>query len=243
MKSLYPTDFLRILLTEYQEFLNRYKDEDISGKVKSFEENYGSQLDVYIKKVAKRWWLLREYLEMLEKIKNVFSSDYKKGIGGENFEEIEWWQYNYENFIIRLSAILDQIGKLIKEVYEFKIKEKNCNWYNAKNAVKAKNQDCADKIDEFQSYLEDYRLARHDIVHKGGFESDDIKAIDDYLFDEFEIQFFGEDWFNSMKDKKNEQKEQLKIKLETSLDKSLDYIKEILELIEDDFQDKVNQKK
>lgn len=243
MNQLYPTDFLRILMTEYQEFLNRYSDEDIPGKVASFKEDFGSDLDIYVKKVAKRWWLLREYLQMLEKIINVFATDYQNENEGETFEEMEWWHYNYENFLIRLSAILDQIGKLVNEVYEFNVREKFSNWNSAMNAVKNLNQDCADKIDEFQQYLEKIRLARHDIVHKGGYESEDIKAIDNYFFDEFEIQFFGEEWFNSMKEKKNEEKEQLRIRLGEILDESINYIKELFVIIEDDFQNKIDSKK
>lgn len=243
MDQLYTTNFLKILLTEYQGFMKRYADKNLSETAVSFKENFGSSLDIYIKKVARRYWLLREYIQMLEKIRNMFAVEYQNGTGGEDFEEVEWWHYNYENFLIRLSAILDQIGKLIKEVYEFNIRERNCNWNSAMNAVKNQNQDCADKIEEFQRYLEDFRIARHTIVHKGGYESEDIKAIDNYFFTEFEIQFFGEEFFNLMREKKNEEKEKVRIKLGIIIDESLNYIKEIFEIIEDDFQDRIDSKR
>ncbi len=43
----------------------------------------------------------------------------------------------------------------------------------------------------------------------------------------FEIQFFGEQWYNSMREKKNEEKEKLRIKLGDKIDQSINYIKEI----------------
>jgi len=231
MDILYKTRFLQNLLISYNELHTaEIENKTISSNFYNLE--YGNEFEKYIKRISQRWWLLKDYLFSLDKIGTVFTRNFPV----TDFEEMEWWQYNYENFVLRLSATLDQISKLTNEVYSFGLKEKDANWSSVRDKVKAQNSHCAECIGNLQKYLEPYIVERHIVAHCGGLASTDIKQIDNYYFDKIEIHFFGKDWYEEKELKRKEELIKLNKKLSLIVLETKVKLADILMSMEVDFE-------
>jgi hypothetical protein len=194
----------------------------------------GSREDLIIKETFFNVSNLRIEFEKISKIPflidNITLTDNLK----ENeLTEIFLIQYHYENFITRLVSLADIVAKVVNSVYELGIETKYCNCYPVMNRTEIAGTNTSARLKELYDYLDDFRNNRHIIIHKGGFESEEIKSIDSNIFDETIIPLEGilKNWFEG--NKKQEIKN-LQAKMSKQINKIDILLAEIFESMKDE---------
>lgn len=212
--------------------------------MKYFLANVGSvEVDDYRKKGSKDDLIIKETFFNVSNLKTEFEKISKIPILIENITlvyklkenevtEIFLIQYHYENFITRLVSLADIVAKVVNSVYELGIETKYCNCYPVMNRPEIVGTKTSTKLKELYEYLDDFRNNRHIIIHKGGFESEEIKSIDSNIFDEsiIPLEDILKDWFEG---NKNQEIKNLQLKMSEQIDKTDNLLAEIFESMKD----------
>ena len=193
----------------------------------------GSEDDLIIKETFFNVSNLKTEFEKISKIplliENITINDKLK----ENeVSEIFLIQYHYENFITRLVSLADIVAKVVNSVCKLGIETKYCNCYPVMNRPEISGTDTAKKLKELYDYLDIFRNNRHIIIHKGGFESDEIKSIDSKIWDEsiIPLEEILKDWFEG---NKNQEIENLQNKMNKHIEEVDKLLSEIFETMKD----------
>lgn len=230
--------FLSILLSKvkdvYAKHLGIYIDQKEKPEI-AFEE-YGEKNEISLKRIFKRYNNISDSLEkllLIEKfIKSNFVIDFCKN---NELNEIDYYQYNFENFLVRLVGLLDLCAKIGNEVYELDIEERKCNWYRFTNHQNIIGKKCCTVLLSFSHYLQSIKDYRHIILHAGGFESDQIKSIESKIFNERLIPLEKpiKDWFESQK---NEEIKRLVDFINNKIENALNYTYDFLDSMDADLK-------
>lgn len=203
-----------------------------SVKVDDYREK-GSREDLIIKETFFNVSNLRKEFEKISKIpfliENITLHDKLK----ENeVTEIFLIQYHYENFITRFVSLADIVAKVVNSVYELGIETKYCNCYPVMNRPEIAGTNTSTKLKELYDYLDNFRNNRHIIIHKGGFESKEIKSIDSNIFDEsiIPLEDILKDWFEG---NKNQEINNLQVRMSEQIDKTDLLLAKIFESMKD----------
>jgi hypothetical protein len=204
-------------------------------------ELFGSEKEKHIKRIFNKYITIQEHMEKLEKTPIFFQTPElipifkKKGI-----EEMEFYQYVFENFIIRITSALDLCGKLGDEVFQLNIQEKYCNWYAFANHKTMMGSASSKILNDFADYLDKTKDHRHLIIHKGGFESEEIKSIDSTIYGLDEVVPLTEplkEWYD--KRKEDEMKKQID-NINDKIAKSIDFISDFVSTLDKNLRN-INQ--
>lgn len=235
MKFL-ETDFSKDLITKSARLTSIF--------MKHFLANVGSvKVDDYRKKGSKDDLIIKETFFNVSNLKTEFEKISKIPLLIENISltdklkenkvsEIFLIQYHYENFITRLVSLADIVAKVVNSVCDLRIETKYCNCYPVMNRPEIAKTDTSTKLKELYDYLDNFRNNRHIIIHKGGFESDEIKSIDSNIFDEsiIPLEDILKDWFEG---NKNQEIKNLQNKMNEHIDKTDLLLAEIFETMKD----------
>ncbi len=215
-----------ILVEHLQKFSSR------TNRPKCIFSEYGSDQELRIKEIFKKFNTLKDSLKTISIIPYFLQTSLIEQICKENhLEEIEYYQYHYENFLIRLVGIPDICAKIGNLVYQTGIEEKKCNWYKFMNHPEIKREDCSSKLEDLSNLLSSLRSDRHIIVHSGGFQSEQIKSIESNIIDDelIPIDKILLDWF---KNDKKEEIERLTNFMKGHLNQTLKHVFEFLDSME-----------
>ncbi len=201
-------------------------------------DDMGDEREKTIKRIFNRYINIHEHLEKIEKTPIYLDTIElipilkKKGI-----EDIEFYQYVFENFIIRITTTLDLCGKLGNEVYQLNIPEKDCNWHVFAYKKEMKETDSSKKLIEFSNYLNETKTHRHTIIHYGGYKSEEVSSIDSTIYrleDIVPLETPLKEWFDQRKDE--EMKKQIDA-LNIKIAKVIEYTCEFLETLNERLKD------
>ncbi|MFN8114475.1 MAG: Cthe_2314 family HEPN domain-containing protein [Bacteroidia bacterium] len=232
-------NFCKTLVILYREIavihLKKWTD-DIKSDIKY--DDIGDDREKAVKRIFNRYINIHEHLEKIEKTPIYLDANElipilkQKGI-----EEVEFYQYVFENFIIRITTTLDLCGKLGNEVYQLNIAEKDCNWHVFAHNKQMKETDCSKKLIEFSDYLNQTKAHRHTIIHYGGYKSEEVSSIDSTIYRLEDIVPLEEplkEWFDQRRE--DEMRKQINA-LNIKISKVIDYTCEFLETLNDKLKD------
>lgn len=240
---IYKNNFTHLLLTEEHNIINRqieqYRNDTTNSRVKFI--NFGSAYEQKIKKIFNKYAILNSHLDKLDRIRLIFKTKefiavYKK-IG---LNSVDFYQYTYESYIVSLITTLDLCAKLGKEVYNLKIRERDCNWYKFAFYPKLLNSNSSKYINDFAKYLNTQRTNRHIIIHKGDFKSEEIESLDSTIFDTNLLQLSDvtANWFKS---RHRQELNKMNRKMNNQLKKAIEYIGKFLESMDEQMQQIINK--
>jgi len=235
MKFL-ETEFSKNLITKYARltaiFMKHFLANVGDVKINDYRKK-GSKDDLIIKETFINVSNLKTEFDKISKIplliENIMLNDKLKE---KEVTEIFLIQYNYENFITRLVSLADIVAKVVNSVCELGIETKYCNCYPVMNRPEIAGTDTSTKLKELYDYLDIFRNNRHIIIHKGGFESDEVKSIDSNIFDEsiIPLEDILKEWFKGNKD---EEIKNLQNKMNEHIEKVDIILAEIFETMKD----------
>jgi|WetSurMetagenome_2_1015567.scaffolds.fasta_scaffold21540_2 hypothetical protein len=199
---------------------------------------YGNEKEKLLKKIFKRYTNLIGHCEKLVNItKYLDNKTIKEFCDSNEINEVDYYQYHFENFIIRLVSILDLCSKIGNELYELGISERDCNWYKFSHHSEIIGKKCCTIILSYSDYLSSLRLDRNLIVHTGGYESDKITTIESKIFDEnlLSDQNIIKEWFDNQK---NEEISRMVDFINNNIENALKYLFDFLDSMDPDLKNK-----
>ena len=161
--------FHKVLVIEVQKFFKEHFEAAMGGKGIDYE-TYGSPKQVKLKLIVQLSGRISTVLDDLDRTFIFLAKDRK--LITEHYTDLEtqeeYYDYHLENFYIRLSTLLDVIGKLGNEVYDLGLIKDKVSAFVFKDKAKSEGfvkisqitGDLIEKIDE-------YRQARHSKLHTG----------------------------------------------------------------------------
>lgn len=186
-------------------------------------EQLGSDSEKHFKRIYNRFSSLDDQLNLLFELPKYI---HLKGIVGflkkNSITEIDYYQYTYENYLIRLASTIDLCAKLGNEIYRTKLTSRQCNWYKFSNHPKVKGLESSKIIFEFSEALSSKIQERHTIVHSGQFKSGLIESIQSKIISNkiVPMKRLASNWFRS---KKKEEVSKLTMEMNTSTSLAFEY--------------------
>ncbi len=193
----------------------------------------GSEDDLIIKETFFNVLNLQTEFEKISKIPLLIENiSINENLKKNEVTEIFLIQYHYENFITRFVSLADIVAKIVNSIYKLGIATKYCNCYPVMNRPEISDTNTSVKLKELYDYLDIFRNNRHIIIHKGGFESEEIKSIDSNIFDESIISLDGmlKDWFIGNKE---QEVKNLQNKMNKHIEELDKLVSEIFETMKD----------
>jgi hypothetical protein len=134
--------------------------------LKNFEE-YGTQMEKHLKSIRGIVGLLQFYFDDLDKVNLFLAIDKSKLklLYGTSLHMSDYYQYHYDNFVIRITTSLDLCAKLGWLVYNFGGKIRNINAHNF--IEKAKDTEASKQLKAFLELLKHIKIQRNAKVHIG----------------------------------------------------------------------------
>ena len=198
-------------------------------------DEYGNEREVLLKRVFKRFNNLSEHLEKLIIISKYIDSNFvQEFCTNKEIKEVDYYQYHFENFLVRLFSILDLCAKLGNELYKLGLSEKECNWYKFTHHSEITGKACCTALLSYANYLDKLKQDRHQIIHSGGYKSQEIESIETRIFnsDLIPIADVLQDWFNVQKE---EELNRLSDYINNKIENTLNYVFTFLDSMKPDF--------
>ena len=135
--------------------------------------------EYYMRLVGHRTAVLLSFCEQLSYAVQFFST-YRETQTARRagISRTEYLRYMIENYIMRTHTLHDLVLKLICAVFNITRDSSKCKYSNIKKNVDAKNAGILEPISELYEYLTQLRNARHEIVHGGNYQDDDLYGVE-----------------------------------------------------------------
>ena len=184
----------------YAEHLRIFIDDEKKPDAE-FNE-YGNDRELLLKRIFIRFTNLSNHFEKLIHILKYIDEEFvTEFCENKELDEIDYYQYHFENFLVRLVSLLDLCAKIGNVLYKLEIPNQKCNWYKFVNHSEIVGKKCCTDLWSFANYLDTLKSDRHIIMHSGGFESEEISSIQSKIFnsDLIPIEDVLQDWFDTQK--------------------------------------------
>jgi len=209
MERLYEkidtSTFARKLIIEskgiFADHLGIFANPDTRPSTVEYSE-YGTVPELRLKHIFNRYDNISNYFEKLILIKSFLNAeDAEEFCKNNSIDEIKYYQYHLENFIIRLVGLLDLCAKLGNEVYNLGLSDRSCNRFTFTNDSQLVGKECITILNEFFVYLDTLVTDRHIIVHAGGYTSSVVESIESRIInnDLIEMTELLTEWFSEQK--------------------------------------------
>jgi len=187
--KLFESEFSKKLMENSVIVINKWRSihaERFKKKLKyeSFE-SVGTQTELKFYNKSQKFWAIQQVLEDLNNVFLFLKINSSKIL--EYYPHIKtqenYYKYHFENYIFRVTTLLDLTGKLGNILFETGIRDDKCNGYNFKEKLKKDHPKLAILVENILKDAEENKKKRNKKLHTGQLEIDELNEIaiwDDY---------------------------------------------------------------
>lgn len=152
------------------------------------------EYEFYLMRVGNRLATLLSHCEQLAHA-ILFMSNYRRtpSLARAGISRTKHLRYNVENYIIRTQTLYDLVLKLIDAVFHLTNADSQCRHATIIQNVKVKQSQIPTVLKPLRKKLTEFEQARHTVVHRGGYQDEDLYRLELYTELEDSYRRSGDD--------------------------------------------------
>ena len=160
--------------------------------------------DLYIKNISEFTQKIEDGINVLKQFENyLLIKPFPNYFIENGISEKDYFKFQFENFFIRCSSIIDFKMHLINCTLKIGLPNSKCGYHSLKENKNIKGTDLSVKMSKLYNDFEKNIKIRNGIIHQGNFDSDLLDDISAFITPNLPSELFDED-FNKYS---NEEKE------------------------------------
>jgi hypothetical protein len=178
------TDAARSVLAAEQEYKNQHDCQ---------EEFVPDEHEFYLLRVGKRWSVLLSHCEQLEHAL-LFMSNYREtpSMIRAGVNRTKHLRFHLEGYIIRTQTLFDLMLHLVDAVFHLTNGAEEVSRRVIENNIRVRRTQIPGKLKPLKKKLDELRNARHEIVHRGGYQDPDLYRLELYSVLEEDVKASGQ---------------------------------------------------